>query len=513
MKKKYLEFFYLLILGCITSFGLPHYNFTLVCFLTLSLLFVFIIRKKINFSNKKVFFSYGWFFGFGYFISSLYWVSISLTFDQNFNFLIPFALILIPSFLAIFYGTATYVFSFFNLKNEISYFFLLSLLFGCAEFLRGILFTGFPWNLFAFSFSKNLEIINLVSYIGTYSFNLICLSILASSAVFIIKKNKKNFLISLILLITPLLFYHFGSLKIKKFNLIEKKENNFTIRAIGSNISMNRFYDISNQSNVLEELIFLSKPNKDKKIIFIWPEGIVPGLSKEEIIKYKNLFIENFNNNHLIGLGLNSTSFVEGKEKIFNSFALYDHRLNLIYLYNKLNLVPFGEFLPFEKVLNKFGLKTITNNYRSYSKGKVRNLIEIKNKSFALKLLPLICYEIIYSGKIFDDSNFDYIINISEDGWFGQSVGPKQHFVHSIFRAVESGKYVIRSANNGKTAIVNPMGIIEKRITYGESGYIDFEESRIVDPTLFSKYGNKIFLLIILLYIFIIISFNKIRND
>ena len=75
-----------------------------------------------------------------------------------------------------------------------------------------------------------------------------------------------------------------------------------------------------------------------------------------------------------------------------------------------------------------------------------------------MKILPLICYEIIYSGKIFSNSNFDYIVNISEDGWFGKSIGPEQHFTHSIFRAIESGKYVLRSANNGTTAIINPDG-------------------------------------------------------
>ena len=71
-------------------------------------------------------------------------------------------------------------------------------------------------------------------------------------------------------------------------------------------------------------------------------------------------------------------------------------------------------------------------------------------------------------------TDFDLIINISEDGWFGKSIGPKQHFVHSIFRAIESGKYIVRSANNGITAIINPVGVIEQRVNYGQSGYVDF---------------------------------------
>ena len=114
---------------------------------------------------------------------------------------------------------------------------------------------------------------------------------------------------------------------------------------------------------------------------------------------------------------------------------------------------------------------------------------------------------------MFKNNNFDLIINISEDGWFGQSIGPEQHFVHSIFRAIESGKYVLRSANNGSTAIINPMGVIEEKIDINKSGYVDLNEVRKIETNLFSKFGNKIFGFIILLYIFLIFSFNKLRNE
>ena len=119
----------------------------------------------------------------------------------------------------------------------------------------------------------------------------------------------------------------------------------------------------------------------------------------------------------------------------------------------------------------------------------------------------------IYSGKIFNDQKFDFIINISEDGWFGKSIGPAQHFSHSIFRSVEYGKYIIRSSNNGISAIINPKGIIEKSVKFNKSGFIDFDQSKTINQTLFSKYGNKIFIIIILMYIFLIFSFNRIKNE
>ena len=128
-----------------------------------------------------------------------------------------------------------------------------------------------------------------------------------------------------------------------------------------------------------------------------------------------------------------------------------------------------------------------------------------------------------------DDINLDYFsveedindlipmikdaINISEDGWFGESIGPKQHFVHGIFRAIENGKYVIRSANNGMAGVINPLGEIEQKINFGEDGYIDFNKRKNVDKTIFSTIGNLIFVFLILLYIFLIFSFNRIKNE
>ena len=193
--------------------------------------------------------------------------------------------------------------------------------------------------------------------------------------------------------------------------------------------------------------------------------------------------------------------------------SVYDDDLNLLNSYNKLNLVPFGEFLPFENILKNIGLKSLTNNYQSFSSGDQRDIIDINKQNFSLKILPLICYEIIYSGKLFYNSNFDLIINISEDGWFGSSIGPQQHFIHSIFRAIESGKYLLRSANNGVSAIINPIGIVEQKIELGQNGYLDFAENRKIQPTVFSKFGNKIFIFISLLYIFLIISFNRTNNE
>ena len=104
---------------------------------------------------------------------------------------------------------------------------------------------------------------------------------------------------------------------------------------------------------------------------------------------------------------------------------------------------------------------------------------------------------------------FDYIVNISEDGWFGKSIGPNQHFSHSIFRAIEEGKNILRSSNNGISAHVTPVGTIKSRIESTESGVIEINNFKILESTLFSKHSNKIFFYLVLIYITFIVFLKR----
>ncbi len=515
MKKNFIkEFLLLFTLGSLTSLSLPPFNLLILNFFTFSIFFGFLFKKLDKKIMKKFFFFYGWFFGLGYFLTNLYWITISLTFDKNYSFLIPFAVILIPSFLAIFYGLISLIFYLFNPKNILSAFFIFSVFFGFIEFIRGTILTGFPWNLIIYSFSKNLNFLSVLSVIGTYSLNLIAISFFTAPAIYILRKSKREIWVCICLLLLPIIFFVYGNFYKNHFKNKEAKDMLYTVRIIGSNISLNRFYKNIKTEEVINELISISSPSLNKKTFFIWPEGIIPNTYQNEMVSYADIFNKSFSENHIIGLGITKKDLKNNKYKFYNSFSIFDNKLNLIENYSKINLVPFGEFLPFEKILNGIGLKAITNNFGSFSKGNARSVIQINNNLFnKIKFLPLICYEIIYSGNLTKNSNFDFIINISEDGWFGKSIGPKQHFVHSIYRAIETGKYILRSSNNGVSAIINPVGEIEKKIEFGNSDYIDFNKKRDLNKTIFSIYGNKIFMVLILLYIFLAISFNRIKNE
>ncbi len=490
LENKAFLFLICLLLGILTSFSLPPYNLFFINFLTLPVLLYILVN---NVDKKTISFFVGWIFGFGYFISSLYWITNSLTFDINFKFIIPFALILIPLFLGIFYGLVTFLCKFFNLKNKFSSILIFSIFFGGIEFLRSFIFGGFPWNLVVFSLSNNLPFLQILSYIGTYSLNLLSITIFLLPVIFFFKyKSLTKFLIFSLSLILVVTNFFFGKMIIKNYE--KKRHDNLSsiIRVVSPNIPIERFLTNQDAETNINELISLSDPDYSEKTIFIFPEGIITSIYFKDLKLFKNTFKKKLNINHKVILGINS---IKGN-KIYNSLVLLNNDSELLYKYNKNKLVPFGEFLPFENFFKRVGLKKITQGYQSFSADNKREILEVDE----LKFIPLICYEIIYSGKINQNKKYyDFILNISEDGWFGKSIGPVQHLSHSIFRSIEEGKNVIRSTNNGVSALINPKGQIIKQIS--EKGYFDVNKIKRVNKTHFAEHSNKIFFYFVLIYI------------
>ena len=506
------------LLGALTTLGFTPYNFTFINFFSFSiLLFLILVVKKKTQSNyrkkksKRYFFYLGCAFGFGFFLFGNYWISISLTHDEMFKGLIPFAIILIPLFLSLFFGLAILAVGPFSKKN-ISFILLFSLVFSIFEFLRGNLLTGFPWNLISYTWSWSIESIQILSLIGTYALSLISITFFCLPFLFFQNKIiKKNVFFLLIFLITFIGNYLYGLYKIDNGNY--NFDESINVKVVSPNFSL-KDYNTQSEISQLERLIKISNPEKNKKTLFIWPEGIFYESYLQDLEQYKNLFANKFSENHLIILGINN--FVGSSDlknqKYFNSLVILNNKLDILSVYNKINLVPFGEFLPFEKTLSKFGIKKITSGYNSFSAGDIRETLNLGSKFDNKLILPLICYEIIYSGKIKKKNQFpDLVINISEDAWFGQSIGPQQHFTKAIYRSVEEGVFIARSANKGISAFINPNGIPVKFLNINETGNIEFNFPYFNKSTLFSTYGNKIFFLIILLYIFLIFIFKRLK--
>ena len=506
------------LLGAITILGFQPYNFTYLNFFSFSaLLFLILFIKKRTQSkyrkkkSNRYFFYLGCSFGFGFFLLGNYWIMASLTHDEMFKNLIPFSLILIPLFLSLFFGLAILFTGPFS-EKKIHFILLFSLIFSIFEFLRGNLLTGFPWNLISYTWSWSIESIQILSLIGAYGLSLISITIFCIPFLFfqknIIKNNVIFFIFFLIIFAGN---YIYGSYEIDSSNY--EFDQNISIKIVSPNFSL-KDYQTKSEISQLKRLIKISSPEKNKKTLFIWPEGIFYETYLKDIEQYKNLFVDKFSENHLIILGINNfTNSNEYKnQKYFNSLVILNHKLDILSIYNKINLVPFGEFLPFEKTLSKFGLKKITPGYNSFSAGDIRTTLSLGSIFNEKLILPLICYEIIYPGKITTKKQFpDLIVNISEDAWFGQTIGPYQHFSKAIYRSVEEGIFIARSANKGISAFIDPNGKVIKSLNTRESGNIELNFPYFKQSTLFSNYGNKIFFLIILLYIFLTLIFKKLK--
>ena len=506
------------LLGAITVLGFAPYNFTFINFFSFSILLFLILiikrRTESKYRKKKslrYFFCLGCAFGVGFFLLGNYWISISLTHDEMFKGFIPFAVILIPLFLSLFFGIATLLVGNFAEKN-ISFILLFSLVFSLFEFARGNLLSGFPWNLISYTWSWSNETIQILSLIGTYSLSIISITLFCIPFLFFQKRIiKKNIFFLFTFFIIFIVNYSYGIFKLNSSNY--RFDEKINLKIISPSFAL-QDYNTNSEENQIKRLIKISDPEKDKKTLFIWPEGIFYQSYLEDIKKYQNLFENKFSENHLIILGINNFTHSDdiSSRKYFNSLVVLNHKLEILSLYNKIKLVPFGEFLPFEKILSKFGLKKITRGYNSFSSGSSRVVINLGDKFNDKLIFPLICYEIIYSGKIKKKNQIpDIVINISEDAWFGESIGPHQHFTKAIYRSVEEGVFIARSANRGISAFISPNGTVLKSLNMSESGNIELNFPYFYQSTLFSNYGNRIFLLIILLYIFLALIFKKLK--
>ncbi len=502
------------ILGTLTTFSFQPFNFTIINFIVLPLLFLTLVyvnkRTKSHYRKKpynKNFFLIGLVFGFSFYLSGIYWISYSLTFDDNFKFLIPFAILFIPLFLSLFTALTTLIIGRFLSYNLYSII-LFSAAFSIIDFIRGKILTGFPWNLWAYSWSWLTDVLQSLNYLGLYAFNLIAITIFTVPALVFFKTSIKLKIATLSLIL--LLFfsnYIFGSFSINKnkalLNFL-KKEDSINVKVISPNFELKYNYSEEEIKDKLLKLIRYSEIDSDKKTIFIWPEGVFTGFYFKDIKKFSNIFKNKFNQNHKIILGINTYDLVT--DDYFNSLLVVDHDFQILHKYNKTKLVPFGEFLPFENFFNKLGLKKITQGHGSFAKGQELKTFKIENIIF----LPLICYEIIFPELLQKSKKSNMIVNISEDGWFGNSIGPHQHFAKAIFRSIESNSYLARSANKGISAIINNKGEIIKKLDVNEAGNIEMNI-----PLIETNYKNKndlIFFILLFTYLLIYLIFN-IKNN
>ena len=497
------------LIGSLTILSFHPFNITIINLLIFPLFFYLIIyinkksksvyRKK---PQRKNIFIFGLLFGFGFYLSGISWITNSLTFDENFEVLIPFALIFIPIFLSLFIALPVTLIGPYLTFNFPSVLFFSGIL-ALSDYLRAQILTGFPWNLWAYSSIWLNEILQIINLIGLYSYNLVLITFFTLPIIFFFKVSVTKKILYFILISSIILsLFIFGNFEINKNKKkLEKINEKIFVKIISPNFDLE--YGLTEQQikERFKNLIRYSDPDKDKKTVFIWPEGVFSGYSYEEILTFKELVSKNFSTKHTIIFGTNVIDQKSGN--FYNSMLVVDNNFKIIQKYNKRKLVPFGEFLPFENFLNKLGFKKITEGHGSFLRGNKNNNLVIDKINF----LPLICYEVIFTDLVQkSNSDTNLIINISEDGWFGNSIGPDQHFAKSILRAVESNTFFLRSANKGVSAIIDNKGNIVKRLSRNEAGSIEFKVPLIKSN---KNKNDLIFFILLITYLLIFIIYRK----
>ena len=453
---------------------------------------------RINFQTSliKIFIS-GWFLGFGWFSFGLYWIGSAFFMADTYHvFLMPIAIVLLPSLLAVFWGIACVCAKLINRNTKFSILYLI-VFFSLFEYLRAHVFTGFPWLMPSMIFASNVYLIQVFSFVGSFSTNIIVLTLSILPFIFFSNFKGKN-VISLILLIPIAIILFFGILRYFNKSFLNNSDQLVTI--VQPNIKQKNKWILKNREQHLNNLIELSvqfrNSSNNKNEIIIWPETSFEGSIPREKKLLSNISEKILKNeNTTLILGLLRTD----ENKVYNSLVFLNSKGDITHNYDKIKLVPFGEYIPFRKYL---GALTERLAPKDFTGGKLK----LNPSIYGFEdIITLICYEILFTNEIVRrlSKNTNLLINITNDAWFGKTIGPYQHLALAKIKAVEFGLPLARVANTGISAYVSPYGEIIGKISLDNRGVKTFYLTPALNNTLYKIYGEYIFIVLILILLVI----------
>ncbi|ALE03402.1 apolipoprotein N-acyltransferase [Bartonella ancashensis] len=468
--------FSIFLCGCLTSLALPPLSFTPICFITFPIFIIFLDSINTLKNNRARLLinalSCGN-FGFGYFVCSLWWLGSALLIDQTFFWAIPFAVFGLPACLAFFWFLSGFIVGLLWIKG-IARFFVLAFALGLAELLRAILFTGFPWNSLAYTAMPTPIFMQSNVIIGLYGMNI--LAVLAYSLPTVLLTNEKKCTALFCCFSMILAHISFGFYRLNTApSITHYQTSEHWVRIIQPSIQQNEKWNNATQEDIFKTLLALSSaPTKSripKPNFIVWPETSVPYIINDtSTITMRIASILNPQQWAIVGAVRTNNNLSDNSTHYFNTIQVIDVRGNILHVSDKLHLVPFGEYIPYKSLFNKIGLHAFAHN-NGYSATTTRKTVMMPN---GISYLPLICYEIIFPHEMTFSGSFpQIIINVTNDAWFGMTPGPHQHFQQARLRAVELGIPLIRAANNGISAVVDPYGRVVAALKQNVVGSLD----------------------------------------
>lgn len=435
----------------------------------------------------------GFWFGFGHFFVGVHWIVEPLLVDPaRTAWLIPFALPGLAAGLAVFPALACGALMALPLRGApVARVIALAAIWMAAEFIRGIVFTGFPWNLMGYVWAGTPSMMQATAVIGVLGLS--GLTILAAGMPAILAADGKTTtrrwgLTVAVTFVLPLGLWAGGQARLAgAADGDGALVPDVRLRIVQANIAQRDKWNPELRVANLARHIDLSRtPTEVAPTHVIWPEAAVPFLLANDVLARVRSAEAAPPGGALITGSVRRT-FQNGVQQLRNALLVIDEAADVQQVYDKSHLVPFGEYVPLRGVLP---IDKIVPGQGDFVAGPGRRLLEIPGLP---AVSPLICYEAIFSGRVTPrDARPGVLLNLTNDAWFGTFAGPQQHFAIASTRAVEEGLPMVRAANTGISAVVDSYGRVIARLGIGEQGVLDSGLPVALPPTPFARWGELI---------------------
>jgi len=460
----------------------------------------------------------GWWFGFGYFLAGLYWVGYAFLVDaQTFGWLLPVAVAGLPAYLALFTAAGLGFARLIWVRGP-ERVLALAVSLTMAEWLRGHLLSGFPWNTFGYALTQPLVLAQGAALVGIWGLTFLAIAIFASPAVIADERVdtpqpwRGPILGALILAAIA------GYGAIRLWTHPTGYVDGVKLRIVQPNLQQDDKFNYAAKPQVMSRYLRLSdratgpQSNGVRDVThLIWPESAFPFFLTREPDALKQI-AELLSPGTVLITGAMRAATADPNARIshaYNSVYVLDHDGSILGIYDKVHLVPFGEYLPLQSLLERIGLMQLTKMRGGFLAGDRRRAMEVPR---APKMLPLICYEVIFPGAAVPAGERPgWLVNLTNDGWFGISTGPYQHFQQTRVLAIEEGLPLVRAANNGISAVIDPVGRIVRSLPLGAEGVLDSPLPRAIDPTPYRRIGD-IALILFLIAGFILVGRRRMQR-
>jgi apolipoprotein N-acyltransferase len=432
----------------------------------------------------------GWAFGFGYFLVGHYWVGYAFLVDAEAHaWQMPFAVVLLAAGLALFFASAAAL-CMSAWRPGMSRVFMFALVFTIAEWLRGHIFTGFPWNLPGYGWAASTATLQSTAVLGVYGLSLLTLLFGASFALLAARGRAWWFNAGMTVLFVVL----WAGGEMRLLAATDDTVSGVRLRLVQPSTPQPEKYAPENRLRNWRRLIDLSLlPTAQQPTHIIWPEAAPPFLL-EGIPEVATDIANLTGDSRVLMTGQVRIADENGRRNSYNSFAIFGTRGKLIDTYDKFHLVPFGEYVPGGPLLRMIGITEIAAS-TGFSSGPGPKTMIVPG---APAVGPLICYEVIFPREVTAEPRPGWLVNLTDDSWFGPDTGPMQHLLIARVRAIEEGLPIARAANSGISAVVDAYGRVRASLALGLRDIVDADLPVALSPTPFVRYGNVILLTLLL---------------